>query len=66
MIREPGSDMSAEEMFTDDDPYRAEDEAFIRAIRENRPEPIRSSYDDAFRTYELTCAIAAATRHSGR
>jgi predicted dehydrogenase len=62
IIREPGRDTSRMEEFADDDPYLAEDEAFVRAIRERRPDLIRSPYEDAFQTYALTCAIAEAAR----
>lgn len=42
------------------DPYYAEMDAFLRAIRENRPDLIRSPYADAARTYEVTWAITQA------
>lgn len=42
------------------DPYYAEMDAFLRAIRENRPELIRSPYADAAKTYEVTWAITQA------
>ena len=45
------------------DPYLAEMEAFLCAIRENRLDLIRSPYQDAAKTFEVTCRIAA---ESGR
>ncbi|GEM_PF-2376760 len=44
------------------DPYYAEMEAFLRAIRENRPDLIRSPYADAAKTYEVTWAITQAAQ----
>lgn len=44
------------------DPYYTEMEAFLRAIRENRPELVRSPYADAAKTYEATWAITQAAR----
>jgi len=38
------------------DPYQAEDEAFIEAVKRNRPEIIRSPYSDALKTLKLTLA----------
>jgi len=38
------------------DPYQAEDEAFIEAVKKNRPEIIRSPYSDALKTLKLTLA----------
>ncbi|MEA1965048.1 MAG: Gfo/Idh/MocA family oxidoreductase [Candidatus Aerophobetes bacterium] len=38
------------------DPYQAENEAFIRAIKEENPNYIRSSYADALKTLKLTLA----------
>ncbi len=59
-IREPGGDVSRVETFDDADPYMEEDRAFLEAVRRRRPESVRSPYADAFRTYELSCAITAA------
>jgi predicted dehydrogenase len=42
------------------DPYLAEDDAFLTAIRGNRPDLIRSPYSDAAKTFALTCKIADA------
>ncbi|MFQ6066525.1 MAG: Gfo/Idh/MocA family protein, partial [bacterium] len=38
------------------DPYQAEDEAFIEAVKKNKPEIIRSTYSDALKTLKLTLA----------
>ena len=38
------------------DPYQAEDEAFIAAVKKGRPEIIRSPYSDALKTLKLTLA----------
>lgn len=46
------------------DPYLAEMTAFLRAIRENRLDLIRSPYHDAAKTFEVTCRIAAESRKS--
>jgi predicted dehydrogenase len=39
------------------DPYYAELEAFLRAIRQGRHELIRSPYADAAKSFEVTCRI---------
>jgi len=44
------------EMLMKIDPYQAENEAFIRAIKEGNPKYIRSSYADALKTLKLTLA----------
>ena len=43
--------------------YKAQDDAFIEAIRTGNPSLIRSTYDDALRTAEITLAAneSAAT-----
>ena len=43
--------------FAVDDPYLTEDAAFVDAVRRGDGSPIRSSYADAMKTYELTWAI---------
>ena len=58
-VRRPHSD-DTEEMLFDDDPYLAENVAFLEAVRRRDAAPIRSLYHDAFRTYELTWAITDA------
>ena len=45
---------------SDDDPYLSEDAAFLSAVRSGDASCVRSSYADAFRTYELTWAIRRA------
>lgn len=45
-----------EEIKMQTDPYQAEDEAFIKAVKKNRPEIIKSSYSDALKTLKLTLA----------
>ncbi len=47
--------------FADDDPYMAEDQALIDAVRRRDPASIRSTYADAMETYELTWAIRRAS-----
>ena len=37
-------------------PSRGEDEAFVEAVKKNRPEIIRSPYSDALKTLKLTLA----------
>lgn len=44
------------------DPYRAEDAAFIDAVRTGDASEIRSPYADALRTHELTMAIVESAR----
>jgi len=46
--------------FADDDPYLSEDQAFIDAVRHGDGSPVRSTYADAMRTYQLTWAIRRA------
>ena len=47
------------------DPYQAEDEAFIEAVKKNRPKIIRSTYSDALKTLKLTLA-ADSSLEKGR
>jgi predicted dehydrogenase len=61
-IRRPHSEEVEEVSFADDDPYLAEDQAFVTAVRTGDTSGIRSSYGDAMRTYELTWAITEAAR----
>ncbi len=42
------------------DPYQAENEAFIRAIKEDNPKIISSPYSDALKTLKLTLAANAS------
>ncbi|MBT4499046.1 MAG: gfo/Idh/MocA family oxidoreductase, partial [Gemmatimonadetes bacterium] len=46
--------------FADDDSYLEEDVAFVEALRTGDRSEIRSSYEDAFKTFELTWAITDA------
>lgn len=39
------------------DPYLVEDKTFIEAIRKNEPQKIKSSYQDAFKTLQVTLAV---------
>ena len=45
---------------TGNDPFRAENRAFLDAIRHGDASRLFSSYADALRTHRLTCAIRAA------
>jgi len=58
-VRRSGSEETVWESF-DDDPYLAEDRAFIEAVRARSAGPIRSTYDDALQTYRLSWRIAHA------
>ena len=50
--------------FPDADPYYKEDEAFLTAVRTGDSSLIRSSYEDAYKTYALTWAVRlASTSH---
>ncbi|MFW6291376.1 MAG: Gfo/Idh/MocA family protein [Spirochaetota bacterium] len=44
------------------DPYRAEDAAFVNAVRTGDASEIRSPYADALKTHELTMAIVESAR----
>ncbi|KAK3608320.1 hypothetical protein CHS0354_030770 [Potamilus streckersoni] len=46
--------------FEDDDSYLREIETFIHAVRERDQSNIKSSYDDAAKTYQMTWAIRRA------
>eukprot|EP00054_Salpingoeca_dolichothecata_P009590 m.54039 g.54039 ORF g.54039 m.54039 type:complete len:251 (+) comp18470_c0_seq3:351-1103(+) len=57
-VREKGNDEDTViEFGSDDDPYLTEDELFLRAINKNNPELVRSSYEDASKTYILSVLI---------
>lgn len=47
------------------DPYYNEAKAFIDAVRGNNPSLIKSSYEDAFETYQLTWDIRRAAEMHG-
>jgi hypothetical protein len=61
-VRRPGSEATETTDFPGDDPYLTEAEAFLAAVRTGDAAGIRSSYADAFRTYQLTWAIRRAGR----
>ena len=47
--------------FRNADPYLEEDRLFLEAVRSGNPSLIRSTYEDAYKTYELSWAIRRAT-----
>ena len=57
------TDEDKDEVFTfpDADPYLEEDRAFLEAVRTGNQSIIRSSYEDASKTYELSWAIRRAS-----
>jgi predicted dehydrogenase len=59
-VRRPGTEAYEVETFGQDDPYLAEDRAFVEAVRRGDDRGIRSSYADAFRTFRLCWAIQDA------
>ncbi|MEK7474065.1 MAG: Gfo/Idh/MocA family oxidoreductase [Candidatus Coatesbacteria bacterium] len=61
-VRRPGTEAAEDVPLGPDDPYLAENEAFVAAVRTGDASGIRSPYVDAFRTFELTWAIADAAR----
>ena len=46
----------------DDDPYLAEDIAFITAVREGSTQLVRSTYADAMKTHRLSWTISDQSR----
>ena len=58
LVRRPHSEETEVMRFPEDDSYLAEDAAFVEALRTRDRTKIRSPYGDAFRTFELTWAIA--------
>jgi len=60
LVRRPHSDDTEEIRFEEDDPYLTEDQVFVEAVRSKDVSGIRSTYADAFKTFELTWAIADA------
>ena len=60
LVRRPHSEETEVMDFGDDDSYLAEDVAFVEALRTGDGGTIRSPYGDAFKTHELTWAIADA------
>lgn len=59
-VRRPHEEATETLRFAADDPYLTEDAAFLSAVRSGDASGVRSSYADAFRTYELTWAIRRA------
>ncbi len=57
-VRLPRSDPYTERVFTKDDPYRRELEAFVEAAASGNRGLVRSTYADAFRTYAATWRIS--------
>lgn len=60
LVRRPHSEAVEQLTFIEDDPYLAENRAFVEAIRTGDASGIRSSYADAMKTFELTWAITDA------
>ena len=60
-IRKTGSIHDTVVSFPNDDPYLEEDKAFLEAVLSGDSGLIRSSYEDAAKTYELSWAIRRAT-----
>lgn len=60
-IRKKGSIEDTVVPFPNDDPYLEEDRAFLKAVLSGDKGLIRSSYEDAAKTYELSWAIKRAT-----
>ena len=56
-IRRGYTDEEQEFVFPTADPYHGEVEVFLKAVRDKDSNIIRSSYEDAFKTYQLTWAI---------
>ena len=59
-VRRPHGEETHAQDLSDDDPYLTEDQVFIDAVRSGDASGIRSTYADAFKTYELTWAIRRA------
>jgi predicted dehydrogenase len=61
-VRRPGTEATEIVPLEPDDPYLAEDVAFVEAVRTGDASRIRSPYADALKTFELTWAITDAAR----
>jgi predicted dehydrogenase len=59
-VRRPHSETTDEIEFGGEDPYLAEDRAFVEAVRTGDRSLVRSPYSDALKTFELTWAIRDA------
>ena len=55
----PGSEESVFH-YREADPYNTEVEVFLAAVRTHQPQLVRSTYDDALKTYQLSWAIRRA------
>jgi predicted dehydrogenase len=60
-IRKSGSIEDTVEVFPSVDPYLEEDKIFLKAVSSGDAGLVRSSYEDAAKTYELSWAITRAT-----
>lgn len=58
-FRAPGDEV-ARTMTVSNDPYWSEIETFINAVKTKNADQIKSTYEDAFKTYEATWAIRRA------
>lgn len=56
-IRRPHTEKTERITFDNDDPYFTEDDVFVEAVQQNDPSLIKSSYSDAFKTFNLTWKI---------
>jgi predicted dehydrogenase len=61
-VRRPHGERTETLSFAEDDPYLAEDRAFIDAVRRRDASGIRSPYADAMKTFALTWAIHRAAQ----
>lgn len=60
-VRESGSDQETVYSFPYADPYLEEDRAFLAAVRARDTSLIRSSYEDAAKTYQFSWALRRAS-----
>jgi len=56
-VRRGYTDEEQEFVFPTADPYHGEVEVFLKAVRDKDSSTIKSSYEDAFKTYQLTWTI---------
>lgn len=63
-IRRSGTVQESVETFPDVDTYYEEDRVFLEAVRSKDSSQIRSSYEDAAKTYQLSWAIRRASEAS--
>ncbi|HEY3323284.1 MAG TPA: Gfo/Idh/MocA family oxidoreductase [Planctomycetota bacterium] len=57
LVRRPHTETLEQIVVDSDDPYLTEDRIFVDAVRSGNPSPIRCTYADALKTFELTWAI---------